>query len=165
MRNIHKVNDNIYITSDKKIKVGDYCISNYNVIDDKKIHNIGTIFHPETKDDLIKLKSCKKIILTTDKDLIKDGVQAIDDEFLEKSKQEKSKRSNMKNKKTTAVEWLIKEISIDRVGKAIIQTLYKEFQQALEMEKEQIINAFVNGEHQQGYEDEAEQYYNENYNN
>jgi hypothetical protein len=27
--------------------------------------------------------SCKKIILTTDQDLIKDGVQAIDDEFLE----------------------------------------------------------------------------------
>jgi len=29
------------------------------------------------------LQSCKKIILTTDQDLIKDGVQSIDDEFLE----------------------------------------------------------------------------------
>jgi hypothetical protein len=29
------------------------------------------------------IKSCKKIVLTTDQDLIKDGVQAIDDEFLE----------------------------------------------------------------------------------
>lgn len=30
-------------------------------------------------------------------------------------------------------------------------------------EKEQIKNAFTNGEHQQGFEGEAEQYYNETY--
>jgi len=33
----------------------------------------------------------------------------------------------------------------------------------LEKEKEQIINAFVSGEHQQGFESEAEQYYKETY--
>ena len=34
---------------------------------------------------------------------------------------------------------------------------------AEEMEREQIIDAYVNGEHQQGFEGEAEQYYNEVY--
>ena len=69
---IHKYkNKHIYITSDEKIKEGDWCI------DDKykqpmKYFGEGSL-----------LKSSKKIILTTDQDLIKDGVQAIDDEFLE----------------------------------------------------------------------------------
>jgi len=71
----------LYITSDEEIKEGDYCISHLNVIDEGKIHNTQTIFNPKTKEDLIALQSCKKIILTTDQDL--DGVQAIDDTFLE----------------------------------------------------------------------------------
>jgi hypothetical protein len=67
----------IYITSDEEIKEGD-CV----------IDNVGRIW--------IKMEDCfvkaakdnaygksYKIILTTDQDLIKDGVQAIDDEFLE----------------------------------------------------------------------------------
>jgi hypothetical protein len=62
---------NIYITSDEEIKEGDYCIS--------KINN--KIFKKEKKDIIDDL--CKKIILTTDQDLIKDGVQAIDNTFLE----------------------------------------------------------------------------------
>jgi hypothetical protein len=33
----------------------------------------------------------------------------------------------------------------------------------LEVEKEQIVDAYANGEHQQGFEGEAEQYYNETY--
>ena len=32
-----------------------------------------------------------------------------------------------------------------------------------QMEKEQIKNAFIEGEHQQGFEGEAEQYYNQTY--
>ena len=39
----------------------------------------------------------------------------------------------------------------------------KLFQDAKEMEKEQIKNAFIEGEHQQGFEGEAEQYYNQTY--
>jgi hypothetical protein len=73
----------IYITSDENVKEGDYCISHLNIIDEGKIHNSQTIFNPKTKEHLILLQSCKKIILTTDPDLIADGVQAIDDEFLE----------------------------------------------------------------------------------
>ena len=74
---------NIYITSDEEIKEGDYCISHLNIIDEGKIHNSQTIFNPKTKEHLILLQSCKKIILTTDTQLIQDGVQPIDYEFLE----------------------------------------------------------------------------------
>jgi hypothetical protein len=58
---------NIYITSDEEIKEGDWHFKN-----DKMV----------TKSHIID-NTCKKIILTTDQDLIADGVQAIDDEFLE----------------------------------------------------------------------------------
>ena len=61
---------NIYITSDEEIKEGDWrCDIELNRIEKGK--ETGTF------------KNWKKIILTTDADLIADGVQAIDDEFLE----------------------------------------------------------------------------------
>ena len=63
-------NQNIYITSDEEIKEG-YWLLNLNGIFKAKANFI----HGNP--------SYKKIILTTDLDLIKDGVQAIDDEFLE----------------------------------------------------------------------------------
>jgi hypothetical protein len=69
----------IYITSDEEIKEGVWV---YNIVSKTKfkatkqlidlIYNTG-----------VTLTTNKKIILTTDQDLIKDGVQAIDDEFLE----------------------------------------------------------------------------------
>jgi hypothetical protein len=60
----------IYITDDSKIKEEDWCID--------VIHN--TICKRNSDN---YRKQYKKIILTTDQDLIKDGVQAIDDDFLE----------------------------------------------------------------------------------
>jgi hypothetical protein len=53
----------------------------------------------------------------------------------------------MKNNKIKAspVSWLVKEISRDRVGRAIITTFLKEFEQAKEMEKQQIIDAITIG--------------------
>lgn len=63
---------NIYITSDEEIKEGDYI--GYPTL------NIWTPIK-YLGGDLTGNE--KKIILTTDQDLIKDGVQAIDDEFLE----------------------------------------------------------------------------------
>jgi hypothetical protein len=92
--------NNIYITSDEEIKEGDWVIE--NITANRKPY-IGKCFYPKNdgtvteevlKRDLLSVKyeghyetlarkhSCKKIILTTDPDLIKDGVQAIDDEFL-----------------------------------------------------------------------------------
>jgi hypothetical protein len=65
---------NIYITSDEEIKEGDYV---YDLI----TNTVYQLFEKPTKNEF-------KIILTTDQDLIKftaenDGVQAIDDEFLQ----------------------------------------------------------------------------------
>jgi hypothetical protein len=65
---------NIYITSDEEIKEGDWYY--YENGDLKGIDKVVNGQRPKTM-------ILKKIILTTDQDLIKDGVQAIDDEFLE----------------------------------------------------------------------------------
>jgi hypothetical protein len=65
-------NVNIYITSDEKIKDSNWV---YDLIN-------NFVFQINIPDPLTWSINEKKIILTTDKDLIKDGVQAIDDEFL-----------------------------------------------------------------------------------
>jgi len=70
IQNLH-----IYITSDEEIKDGDWVISNYSEL--IKISYKGS----KVKQNVNEF--CKKIILTTDQDLINDGVQKIDDEFLE----------------------------------------------------------------------------------
>jgi hypothetical protein len=75
---------NIYITSDEEIKEGDCVLNPSNKI--LKIVSKNNEGYYETtlvKGHYFKLPDCKKIILTTDQELIKDGVQAIDDEFLE----------------------------------------------------------------------------------
>ena len=74
---------NIYITNDEEIKEGGWFI-HYS-------HEIITLLKAFKVEDRIldnqgtscNIDYCKKIILTTDQDLIKDGVQAIDDDFLE----------------------------------------------------------------------------------
>jgi hypothetical protein len=92
---------NIYITNSEEIKEGDWVIENHTF---KREPYIGKCFYPKNdgtvtdevlKRDLLSVNyeghyetlalkhNCKKITLTTDKDLIADGVQAIDDEFLE----------------------------------------------------------------------------------
>jgi hypothetical protein len=78
---------NIYITSDEEIKdnfrgwfIGQ-CGFHKKCIDTKIIDN--ELYLLDYLGNTDRLIWCKKIILTTDQDLIKDGVQAIDDEFLE----------------------------------------------------------------------------------
>jgi hypothetical protein len=85
-------NQHIYITSDEEIKDGDYAYH--------KVFGIGKIVNINKEDCFVTLKrkptdgsvttpwkrnipDIKKIILTTDRNLIIDGVQAIDDDFLE----------------------------------------------------------------------------------
>jgi hypothetical protein len=68
---------NIYITSDLEVKEGDLKVGEYylyfnKIRQFKEIDNLNRAW-----------KDYKKIILTTDQDLIANGVQAIDDEFLE----------------------------------------------------------------------------------
>lgn len=59
----------------------------------------------------------------------------------------------------------MKDTTVDYIRQHFImdEEFEKLFQDAKEMEKEQIKNAFIEGEHQQGFEGEAEQYYNQTY--
>lgn len=70
----HMMNQNIYITDDSEIKDGE-----------EFWYNNGGEWYKAIYRDYYKnlFPYGKKIILTTDDQLIKDGVQAIDDEFLE----------------------------------------------------------------------------------
>lgn len=73
---------NIYITNDEEIKLGDWY---YNP-------RTTTILKCNSSNiNAVNLFKVKKIILTDNQDLIKDGVQAIDDEFLKWFEQFKKK--------------------------------------------------------------------------
>jgi len=87
--NLHCQNQNIYNTDNSKIREGDWVYSEARntlfKVKSKSKTSVGTLL---IEDDVImpleiNEVDCKKIILTTDQDLIADGVQAIDDEFLE----------------------------------------------------------------------------------
>lgn len=69
---------NIYITSDEEIKEGDWWLNLKTNDVDKCTHKSEVLLYNSEKYEYIK-----KIILTTDQDLINDGVQEINDEFLE----------------------------------------------------------------------------------
>ena len=96
-----EVGYNMYITSDEEIKEGDWflwddkgvtylCKRNYTEVGLYHQDNGGVlegigISHESkaTHTYIVYLKDCKKITLTTDPDLIADGVQVIDNEFLQ----------------------------------------------------------------------------------
>ena len=75
-KTINVLPQNIYITNDEVIKEGDYRL---NIQRDyfKKSDKEGLDYYNKRNDIF------KKIILTTDQVLISNGVQSIDDEFLE----------------------------------------------------------------------------------
>jgi len=68
------INRHIYITSDEEIKEGDWYLDTFNT---------QRIKANQFSDHKHYGNACKKIILTTDPDLIQYNVQAIDDKFLE----------------------------------------------------------------------------------
>jgi len=74
-RNDDFTNQNIYITNDNKFVKDEYITDGIEVIQasSKLVNAQG----------LVNRRNWRKIILTTDQELIKDGVQSIDDEFLE----------------------------------------------------------------------------------
>jgi hypothetical protein len=72
LETVNAGNQYIYITSDKEIKEGDWCI-HLTTLNISKHHS---------KDNNLT-QGWNKIILTTDPNLIKDGVQGIPDDFLE----------------------------------------------------------------------------------
>jgi hypothetical protein len=151
-------NQHIYITSDEQLKFNDYY-----TIDGKEIYYCNTL-NPKRNNNY------KKIILTTDQDLIKDGVQAIDDDFLQWFVKNPSCESvetyslGIKNSDTgesghykyeiiipkeeakqetveqTAVEWLIKEL--DNFDKGISEYFSKVaiYNHARRMENRRLID-------------------------
>jgi hypothetical protein len=64
-------NQHIYITSNEEIKEGEYALLGGSILSYHQMHKKWG------------MPQGLKIILTTDQDLIKDGVQAIDNDFLE----------------------------------------------------------------------------------
>jgi len=74
-------NQHIYVTSDEEVKEGDWFIMSGFIL--RKCDYVDNYMIIDTTQGKHFFSVCKKIILTTDQDLIKDGVQAIDDEFLE----------------------------------------------------------------------------------
>ena len=87
MSNIHKIGKELFITSDEEIKEGDWFIANNGVhkcIRVDKNTSCPFITLNLKGEEIGHFKTWRtKIILTTDDLLIKDGVQAIDEKFLE----------------------------------------------------------------------------------
>ena len=84
---LETMNQHIYITSNEEIKEGDWVLGDYP---DNPIGKVIAKYGKEYTVQCLNGNKCglaqydaKKIILTDNKDLFKDGVQAIDDEFLE----------------------------------------------------------------------------------
>jgi hypothetical protein len=71
---------NIYITSDEEIKEGWILVNGFIL---RQVDYIDGYMVIDTTGGKHHNSVCEKIILTTDQDLIKDGVQGIPDEFLE----------------------------------------------------------------------------------
>ena len=66
----------------------------------------------------------------------------------------------------TAVQWLKTVIHYKRdLNLLSYSSIDEALEEALRMEKDQIIIAYSEGESQQGFENEAEEYYNQNYGN
>jgi hypothetical protein len=73
-------NQNIYITSDEEIKEGWILVNGFIL---RQVDYIDGYMVIDTTGGKHHNSVCEKIILTTDLDLIKDGVQGIPDDFLE----------------------------------------------------------------------------------
>ena len=80
-----KNTQHIYITNGEEIKEGDYILIHGHYKHGKHITKVVKITdtYEVIEGGNHSKKACQRIILTTDQDLIKNGVQPIDDEFLE----------------------------------------------------------------------------------
>ena len=79
-RNIYKIGKELFITSDEEIKLNEWYENNGVIFKADAVFDEGN--NPNNSNPRVTDFN-KKIILTTDIDLIKDGIQEIDDEFLE----------------------------------------------------------------------------------
>jgi hypothetical protein len=85
MKNIYKIGENIYITNESDIKENDYVIVSCSEVNIEEVRIVTGYYNEQFLFDdksQIHMDYCKKIILTTNEELIKNGVQSIDDNFL-----------------------------------------------------------------------------------
>ena len=80
MKNIHVIDNKIYITSNEGLVLNDYHFNSKYGDEPQKTNQRDIDSRKYWEEESYYIQ---KIILTTDQDLIKDGVQAISDEFLE----------------------------------------------------------------------------------
>ena len=78
----------IYIIADEEILEGDWFYDDLAIPDSMKVKKLKSNLNSSIREDMIKSEEKlwlkrKKIVLTTDQDLIADGVQSIDNIFLE----------------------------------------------------------------------------------
>jgi hypothetical protein len=79
-------NQHVYITNDEEIKEGDYVFVNCSEEEIEEVRLIKGYYNEQflfEDKGQIHIDYCKKIIQTTDRDLIFEGVKPIDDEFLQ----------------------------------------------------------------------------------
>jgi hypothetical protein len=126
----------IYITSDEEIKEGDWCLNTLKNIIYKK-------------DNLPMDIVWKKIILTTDQDLIADGVQAIDDEFLEWF---------VKNPSCESIEVESKKIRVDKNFNDISHWNRFKYEIIIPQEepKQETLEEYSNGLYKQSLKDDVD---------
>jgi hypothetical protein len=105
----HMMNQNIYITNDEVIKEGDYVIVSCSEVNIEEVRIVTGYYNEQFLFDdksQIHMDYCKKIILTTNEDLIKYRVQSIDDEFL---------------------EWFVKNPSCEFVNVKKVESMYLDY--------------------------------------
>jgi hypothetical protein len=86
VQSVNVGNQHIYITNDSDIIVKDYVVVSCSEVNIEEVRIVTGYYNEQFLFDdksQIHMDYCKKIILTTDEDLIANDVQAIDDEFLE----------------------------------------------------------------------------------
>jgi len=102
--NTYKINGNIYTTSEEEIKEGDWTFNGEEIYKWTKDDVEDCLYNPGAKN----YKGCKKIILTTNQDLINDGVaklpqQEISDEAKQRAKNYMSLKGALEPKQETFV--------------------------------------------------------------
>jgi hypothetical protein len=155
--NLQVTNQHIYITSDEEIKEGDW------IKWGEAIYKANKTYIPPFK----------KIILTTDQDLIKDGVQAIDDEFLEwfvKNPSCEYVEVNYIKTPSQIFDWYCKEMNYLKINYTIgniDENDYLKKQVQIYQQAKQIMDAHEEGFYSPPFRfsrrKEAEQYYNETF--
>jgi hypothetical protein len=130
-------NQHLYITSDEEIKKGDWCINLNSSYEHKELCRIDNQIELERYAQKIG-NDCKKIILTTDQDLIKDGVQEIDDTFLEWFAKKPNRESVETQKWFDGVDFLEYKIIIPQEDINFFQITVNAFEKSMNLNLEYI---------------------------